>query len=148
MLKPDYPQALPMASLEAVGRLLSEEVIGVLGTHDLNGGIHVAPIYFLYEDGIFVMGTQAPSRKVRNLRHDPRATFLVERRTDPYRSVTAYGETELVTGEGVLERRIRILERLLSPSEAEALARSLDERWGVVEIRLRPDRLVTVDYGE
>jgi PPOX class probable F420-dependent enzyme len=147
MLKRSYPQAMPMQSKATLEGLLSQETIGVLCTVDPDLGIHAAPIYFLYDDGVFVMGTQPQSRKVRNLRRDPRATFLVEKRSAPFQSVTAYGTAQVIDGDGVYERRLDILTRRSSADDASALADHLAETWGLVEIRLKPDRLVTVDYG-
>lgn len=146
MLRPTYPQALAMSSPDALAELLESETIGVLCTFDPDLGIHAAPIHFLFDDGVFVMGTQPQSRKARNLARDPRATFIVEKRSEPYRSVTAYGSVEVVSGDGVYERRLEILTRCYPVDDSKRLADHLAEAWGLVEIRLVPDRIVTVDY--
>lgn len=139
------PQMPPITDEAGMAALLAEQVIGVLCSHNPDGTIHAAPTYFLHEDGLYVMGAQEGSRRVGNLRRDPRATLLVERRDQPYRSVTVYGRAEVLPGD--LERRIRILERVSPREEAEQFAGWLATEWGLIEIRLHPDRLVTVDYS-
>ena len=43
-----------------------------------DGSIHATPIYYLYQDGEFLFGTQVRAHKIRNIRRDKRVTVLID----------------------------------------------------------------------
>ena len=51
---------------------LREAHIAVLATRGADGRPHAAPIWYLYEDGVFVMITGRRSTKARNIRQHRR----------------------------------------------------------------------------
>ena len=135
-----------MADQEAIDAFLAEEAFAVLSTHNPDGTIHSAPILFLYEDGVFYLGTQQGARRVANLRRDPRATLLIEQRTEPYKYVIAYGTAVVVDGD-VLDRRVEIMSRVYSEEGSRAFAADLRDQFGLVEIHFTADDMVTIDYS-
>ena len=83
------PQMPPMENDAAIEAFLQEETIAVLSTHNADGTIHSAPILFLFDDGVFHLGTQVGAQRVANLQRNPTATLLIERRQDPFKFVIA-----------------------------------------------------------
>ena len=69
-----------------------------LATHSRDGGIHLAPMWFVVTAGVPEMWTYRRSQKVRNLRRDPRASVLVEagRSYLELRGLAMTGEVEVV----------------------------------------------------
>ena len=68
-----YPQAQPFGG-EELDAFLARPLIAKLCTHNKDGAIHIAPIYFKYEDGTVLLGTQEMTQKVHNIRRDNRVT--------------------------------------------------------------------------
>ncbi len=139
------PQMPPMEDDVAIEAFLDEETIAVLSTHNVDGTIHSAPILFVYDDGVFHLGTQVGAQRVANLHRDPTATLLIERREDPFKFVIAYGTAEVV--ETDFERRVEILSRLYPEEGSRAFAGQMRDQFGLVSIEFRADRMVTVDYS-
>jgi PPOX class probable F420-dependent enzyme len=129
----------------AIETFLGEEAIAVLSTHNADGTIHSAPILFVYEDGVFHLGTQVGAQRVANLRRNPTATLLIERRDDPFKLVIAYGTAEIVDTD--FERRVQILTRLYPEEGSRAFADQMRDQFGLISIEFRADRMVTVDYS-
>ncbi|NND04446.1 MAG: hypothetical protein HKN91_16845 [Acidimicrobiia bacterium] len=140
------PQMPPMEDDAAIESFLGEEAIAVLSTHNADGTIHSAPILFLYEDGLFHLGTQVGAQRVANLRRDPSSTLLIERRESPFKFVIAYGSGTIV--ETDFERRIDIVNRMYSEEGSRAFIGQMQEEFGLVSIEFRADRMVTVDYSQ
>ncbi len=86
-----------------------------LATHDLDGTIHLTPVWFLFEDGRLCFGSSSASRKVENLRRKPSASVVVDaRRPGSDRWVSASGTAEILTGEEALAINERIRQRYLT----------------------------------
>lgn len=119
---------------------LNEANVAVLATVDARGRAHAAPIWYLYEDGVFVMATGRGSQKHRNIEEHPNVTLVIDRRTLPYYAVMAQGTAEIgppVDG----ETRRRLATRYLGEELARGyLARTQGDE--SVSIRLRPRKLI------
>ena len=103
-------------------------------------GAHAVPIWYLYEDGAFLMSTGRGSQKHRDLERNPNVTLVVDRRTLPYYAVMARGAVEIGPGLDVATRR-RIAGRYLTEAQLEAyMARASDGE--SVSIRLTPRKLI------
>jgi PPOX class probable F420-dependent enzyme len=139
------PQMPPMEDEAAIAAFLEEEAIAVLSTHNADGTIHSAPILFLFEDGVFHLGTQIGAQRVANLRRNPTATLLIERRKDPFKIVIAYGTARIVDTD--FERRVAILSRLYPEEGSRTFAEQMRDDFGLVSIEFRADSMVTVDYS-
>lgn len=79
--------------------LLAERRYAVLATHDPEGTIHQAPVWFLFEEDRFYIESSSASRKVENLRRRPSASITVEVR-EPGADcwVSASGTTDILSG--------------------------------------------------
>jgi PPOX class probable F420-dependent enzyme len=118
---------------------LGERRYAVLATHDADGGIHLTPIWFLFEDDRFHFGASSKSRKVRNLQRRSSASVVVDGR-EPGRErwVSASGAVEILQDGEAQSINARIRRRYLTPDALEspieaALAASDD-----VTLRLTP----------
>jgi PPOX class probable F420-dependent enzyme len=118
---------------------LGERRYAVLATHDPDGGIHLTPIWFLFEDDRFSFASSSGSRKVKNVERISSASVVVDAR-EPGRErwVSASGPVELVRGGEAQSINARIWRRYLAPEAFDgpieaALAASDD-----VTLRLAP----------
>ena len=95
-----------------------------------------------------MFGTQMRAHKIQNVQRDLHVTVLIDTDEPVLQSVLVYGEAEL-DFEDVLEKRIRILERYYDePAQARAFAERLAAAWETVIIRVKPTKMVTVDYSK
>jgi PPOX class probable F420-dependent enzyme len=99
---------------------LAERRYAVLATHDPGGGIHLTPIWFLFQDDRFYFESFSGSRKVQNLQHEGSASVVVDAR-EPGRErwVAASGQVEILTGDEAKEINARIRRRYLTPDALE-----------------------------
>ena len=143
-----HPQAPPFDNELEIAAFLAKPQLARFCSHNPDGTIHAAPIYYLYENGEFLFGTQVLSRKVKNIQHDPQVTVLIDAYEPVLQAVLAYGEVVL-DFEDVVEKRVRILERYFeTPAQARAFVEMLARAWQTVIIHLRPVRMVTFDYSK
>lgn len=139
-----YPQAHPFTE-ETLAVFLKRPLIAKLCTHNADGSIHVAPIWFRYEDGEILMGTQDISHKVRNIKENSRVTVLIDTTDPTLKGYIAIGDAEL-DYEDVIAKRTKIFEKYVD--EPEAKARQLASRWTPVIIRVKPQQVTTYDYSQ
>ena len=111
----------------------------VLATHDPDGGIHLTPIWFLFEDDRFYFASSSGSRKVKNVERNSSASAVVDAR-EPGRErwVSASGPVEILRDAQARSINARIRRRYLAPEALDgpieaALAESDD-----VTLRLAP----------
>jgi PPOX class probable F420-dependent enzyme len=111
----------------------------VLATHGPDGGIHLTPIWFLFEDDRFYFASSSRSQKVKNLERSSSASVVVDAR-EPGRErwVSASGPLEILRDDEAQSINARIRRRYLAPEALEgpieaALAASDD-----VTLRLAP----------
>jgi PPOX class probable F420-dependent enzyme len=69
--------------------------IGVLGTVGASGRPQLSAIWFLAEDGTVKFSLNTTRQKVKNLRADPKASFLIFDPANPYKYVELRGDVEI-----------------------------------------------------
>jgi hypothetical protein len=144
--KVEYPQ-LPSMTDEELISFFEQALFARLGTINEDGTIHIAPIFFKYDDGQIVVATQDPSRKVRNIKHNNNVTVLIDTTEVPFKGALVYGKAEL-DYEDVIPKRVAIFERRLSREEGEEYARRLSDKWKCVIVRITPVRIASFDYAK
>ena len=143
-----HPQAPPFENAMEIQAFLERPLLARFCSFNEDGSIHATPIYFLYQGGEFLFGTQVRAHKIQNIRRDKHVTVLIDTEEPVLQSVLVYGEAEL-DFEDVLEKRVRILERYYDdPAQARAFAERLSKAWETVIIHVRPEKMVTVDYSK
>ena len=141
-----YPQKPPF-SHDELEAFLKDSPLVRLGTHNPDGTIHIAPVYFKYEDGLFWLGTQDMSRKVRNIKRNPLVTLMVDNQTPPWKGVLVYGEAQL-DYEDVIAKRVSIFLRYMPVDRAESFASNMANLFKPVIIRIAPKKMVSFDYSK
>jgi PPOX class probable F420-dependent enzyme len=138
--------------------VLQRRAIATLATQNADGTIHLTPVWFLYENEQFYVGTNSASRKARNIQSRPNVTIMVDvREPGAERGVAAAGTANIQGGKRVAEV-VRLIQRrylseaaLADPEVGPALA-SLDnivleivpEKWTVWDMRVLGQQL----FGE
>ena len=99
-----------------------------------------APIWYLYEDGEFLISTGRGSQKHLNVEAHPDVTLVIDRREVPYRAAMVRGKAQI---EEALtdERRQKLAFRYLGEEIGRAYLKST-EGGSSVTIRLRPDKVI------
>ena len=144
--KVEYPQ-LPAMTDEELASFFEQAIFARLGTINEDGTIHIAPIFFKYDDGQILMATQDPSRKIRNIKRNNRVTVLIDTTDVPFKGALIYGTAELDYAD-VIRKRVAIFERRLSPEEAETYASRLSGKWKCVIVRITPVHIASFDYSK
>lgn len=147
--KTAYPQAPAMTDDEIIS-FFEKVVFARLGTLNEDGTVHIAPVYFIYQDGQIIMATQEPSRKIRNIKRNNNVSVLIDTTEIPFRGVLVYGKAEL-DYEDIICKRIAIFKRrpwASSRDEGEAYARKLSDKWDCVIIRVTPEHIASFDYSK
>ncbi len=140
-----YPQAQPMPG-DALESFLARRLIAKLCTHNKDGTVHIVPIWFRYDRGEILLGTQEITRKVINIKRDNRVTVLIDTTEPTLQGAIIYGQAEL-DYEEVIPTRTSIFEKYLGPEEAPGLAEKLASTWKPVVVRIKPERIISFDYS-
>jgi general stress protein 26 len=141
-----YPQ-LPAMNEEELLTFFNQAEFARLGTINEDGTIHIAPIFFKYDEGRILMATQDPCRKVRNIKRNNHVSVLIDTTDVPFKGVLIYGTAEL-DYEDVVNKRIPIFEKRLSREQAKTYAQRLSGKWKCVIIRITPERITSFDYSK
>ncbi len=144
--KVDYPQ-LPAMTVEELESFFESTTFARLATLNQDGTIHMAPIFFKFQDGEILMATQGPSRKVRNIQRNPHVTVLIDTIDVPFKGALIYGTARL-DYEDVIRKRLAIFERRLSREEAITYATRLSNKWQCVIIHITPTKIASFDYSK
>jgi PPOX class probable F420-dependent enzyme len=80
---------------ERQSRFVEKPRIGRLGTTRRDGSPHIAPVWYRYEDGDFLVLTDRGSQKHRNIQHDDRVVFCIDDERPPYHTVLIRGRARV-----------------------------------------------------
>ncbi len=138
-----YPQAPALTDKELQDLLATAEVARIATLND-DGTVHLAPMWFRYDAPDILLGTQAVTRKVRNLERDPNVTVLVDVTTPQFVGAVMYGRAYLERDDAQA-RRVDIFRRFMDHDAAQAFAARPAKTWEPVMIRFHPERVVTFD---
>ncbi len=102
---------------ESIKEFLGGVHYATLATEDKDGGAHLTPVWYLFEDGKFFVETEPSSKKARNAGARPRATIVVDsrRRQGEEMWVSASGKAEIIEGDRAAEIHGKIVRRYLTP---------------------------------
>jgi PPOX class probable F420-dependent enzyme len=134
---------------EDVAAFLRGEYRAHVGTINPDGTPHLVPLSYVVLDGRLTFWTDPRSKKVANLRRDPRMTCLVEAGTHfaELRAVQLSGRAELGEDHDTSERvGLALFERAsgeLTDELRANVAALVDDR---IALTLHPDRVVTWDH--
>jgi general stress protein 26 len=107
----------------------------------------MAALWFGYDGGDILFGTQDATNKVRNIRRSPSVTVLIDV-DEPYlRGVLVYGHARLEYDD-VIAKRVSIFEKYMPTEDALQFATGMASRFKPVIIRVTPDRVTSWDYSK
>lgn len=133
---------MPTMSQSAMEQFLRAPRIAHLVTLRPDGSPHVAPVWYEYAGGLFLVWTSRRFRKVRNIESDPRVVLSIASEDQPYRYVVAEGEVT-VSDDDVWAIGLSIATRYEGADGGAAfLEEYYEEGWSVV-LRLAPRRTMT-----
>jgi PPOX class probable F420-dependent enzyme len=142
-----YTQSPNMTEGEINDLLKEAKVVARFCSHNADGTIHAAPVWFTYEGGKVLVATPERSVKARNIRRDGRVTVLVDVHGPPTRGVIVYGEAEI---EDELDPRwgVTLFEKYVDREQAEKMcSRVLGlSKW--VRVVVSPTKFASFDYGK
>ena len=141
-----YPQKPPLTNDE-LEAFLHSAPIAHLGSLNPDGTIHLAALWFKYVDGEIVFGTQDKTSKVRNIKHNPQVTVLIDSEAPPFRGVLVYGQAKL-DYEDVVAKRIAIFEKYMPRENAQQMTMQLAGDFTPIIIRVKPQRVSSYDYAK
>lgn len=141
-----YPQMPPFTNDE-LESFLKEAPIARFSTANEDGTIHTVPVWYRYENGELLLGTQDVTRKVRNVKRDNKVTVLIDIPGPPLKGVVIYGRAQL-DYENPIPKRVSIFERYMPRDKAQALAQGLANLWKLVIVRVKPEKIISYDYGK
>jgi len=134
------PATIPTVTAEERDAFLAESNVAVLATVDRRGRAHAAPIWYLYDGGVFVMSTGRGSQKHRNIEANPEVTLVVDQRTLPYYAVMARGPVEIGPPLSSADR-LRIVRRYLNEEQTKRYMERMSSQ-DSVSLRLKPGKLI------
>ncbi len=130
---------------------LGERRYAVLATHDPDGGIHLTPIWFLFEDDCFYFASPSGSRKARNVQRSVSASVVVDAR-EPGRErwVSASGPVQILRDEEAQSINARVRRRYLAPEALDGPIEAALKVADDVTLKLAPTtwRSWTAPIGE
>ncbi len=138
---------MPPLTDNELDTFLEEAPIATLCTHNSNGTIHAAPIWFKYDKGELHFGTQDDARRIINIKKNPDVTIVVDSDQAPYKGVVIYGKARL-DYDGVIPKRVTIFEKYMPTVNAEKLANALAALRKPVIIHVKPSRKTSYDYAK
>jgi PPOX class probable F420-dependent enzyme len=68
-------------------RFVDAARIGRLGTANRDGTPHIAPVWYKFDAGVFLVLTERGSQKHKNIERDPRVAFCIDDERAPYHTV-------------------------------------------------------------
>jgi PPOX class probable F420-dependent enzyme len=125
--------------------IVKQPLNAVLATSRRVGAAQLSPIWYLYEDGRFYITCADNSAKARNVRRDSRVSLCIDEGNPDGRSVTVYGDAEILEEPSpwVDDLRWRIT---LQYHENEVAARHYEETkpdWGPsIMLAVSPERII------
>jgi PPOX class probable F420-dependent enzyme len=129
-----------MQENDAREAFLQQAHLAVLATHGPGRRLHVMPVWYIYENGLFIILTGRGSQKHRNIERHQDVTLVIDRRHLPYYAVMVQG-TATIGPTPSPELRHRMAVRYLGEERGTAYtARRLDA--DSVTIQVRPDKFV------
>jgi len=133
-----------MTEVEAWAFLAAEPPhTGKLATTRLDGRPHVAPIWFVVDDGSLVFTTFEESLKGRTLRRDPRAALCVDDEAPPFSFVTVEGVVEISEDLAALRHWATLIGGRYMGEEAAEAYGARNGVAGELLCRLRPTRIAS-----
>ncbi len=121
-------------------RFVAQPRIGRLATVNRDGTPHIAPVWYRFEDGAFLVLTERGSNKHRNIERDPRVTFCIDDERPPYHTVIVYGRVTVHDAPGREWREEMAIHYLGEEAGRRYIAENMHPN--NVMLRIEPERVI------
>ena len=138
-----YSQSPPLDEDE-LKAFLNQALVARLGSLNPDGSIHLVPVWFKFEDGDILIGTEERTRKAKNVKRNQNVSLLIDSPERPYKGVLIYGQAQL-DQDDALGKRIAILARHLPADIAQKVGIDLASQFALITIRIKPQRIISYD---
>jgi PPOX class probable F420-dependent enzyme len=122
---------------------LREANVAVLSTVDSRGRPHAAPVWYLYDEGVFRISTGEGSQKHRNIAANPNISLVIDMRELPYYAVMVQGTAEIGPAFSD-EDRLRLAVRYLGENLGKGYAESSGAE-DSVSLTVHPRKVIVYD---
>ena len=129
-----------------VAGLLGEPNLARLAYVGLDKRPRVVPIWFVYEDGRFLMVTGPKAEKVRAIQANPAVALTIDSSTLPYHVLLVNGEAEIEPTEGMAAEYPAIVQRFLGAAAEGYLANMRGRVKQQRRIRVTPHSYRVLDF--
>jgi F420H(2)-dependent biliverdin reductase len=127
---------------EKVSEFVRRPLFAKIATVKKNGAPHVTPIWFMHQDGVFIVNAKADRLKVKNLEREPRVALLID---DAYQYVLVQGRAEFAKDRDAQEDIKSLAIRYLGRDKGERDAREIYSKQKRVTIVITPGKVVAKD---
>ena len=132
-------------TVEERDAFLEDVHIGILAIARPGKGPLALPIWYLYEDGVVVIGMGGTSAKAKLLRAAGRATMTVQTEAPPYKYVSVEGPVQVVHEQ---HDDFQMASRYLGPELGRWYADTNPSTSQSVMARLTPENWISCDFGK
>lgn len=138
----------PLSAAERAEFLAQPGILCRIATVTPEAAPHVAPIWFIHDDGAIFLTPRAESAWLGHLRENPRVALTIDDQLSPYRKVTVEGVAELAhdLGEDDAWRDLyrRIAKRYVPPAAAEHYVQeTIDQPRALIRVPLAGSKVRT-----
>jgi PPOX class probable F420-dependent enzyme len=133
---------MPLTQSE-LDAFLGEPHIAVVATVTPAGAPHAMPVWYAWRNGQLLFHTGGDSKKMRNLRTNPRITAVIDSKVAPYKVAVIEGTAQELAGDAALARQIAI--HYLGERGGARYAESSGEP-GVL-VAVTPTKIISWDYA-
>jgi PPOX class probable F420-dependent enzyme len=139
-----------MSKAEVARFLMQGTFTGKLATVKKDGSPHVAPIWFVVENGKdrgkagnIILTTGDTSVKANNIQHDGRVSICIDDQKPPFSFVTIHGTAKIIPykQKEVLEWATKIAERYVGKKNAKTYG-EVNSGEGAVLVRIKPTKVI------
>ncbi len=143
-----YTQA-PHLTNDEIEFLLRDAKVARFCSLNEDGTIHVAPVWFKYENARISITTPVASRKARNVRRNNNVTVLVDLEGPPAKGVLIYGNAEMEDlNDKLLPEAISFFEKYIPKDKVTGYTKELFKLTNWVRIGVKPSRIASFDYAK
>jgi len=126
---------------------LSKPILARIATVGKNSAPHVAPVWFVYENGTLIISTGRDAAKIKNIKRNPAVAVCIDTTEGGFQSrgVILRGKAELVEKDA-LEITKKIYKKYLGNLD-NPMAKQLLQMPRAV-IKLKPQKIFSWDYAK
>jgi len=138
--------APPSMSNDEIKTFLARPIIARIATVRANGSPQLAPMWFLYEDGVMYMSTRTYAAKVKHIQKNPRVAVVVDEMVAPLKNkvVTIEGTAEILTT-GVKEVTTKIYHKYAGVDGSATPQAQQSINTPRVILKITPKKIETID---